>query len=209
MSQYRILFMSLSNIGDAIMTTPVLQALHAMYPDASIDIVADKRSSEVFFHCPYRGRLLHKDKHGFLRGLPALIIKLRSENYDLVVDPRTDFTAYLLRAEKRLTRRHRKPYGAHSVERHMGVIRSLHSINPIPPCVVWTGESDRDFANQVLKEYQGNKLLGIGPGANSLPKIWPHNNYLGLIASLRQEFAAVVLLGNENDRQYHCSESSG
>lgn len=193
--------MSLSNIGDAIMTTPVLQALHALYPGANIDIVADKRSSDIFLHCPYRGRIIHKDKHGVLRGLPALIFELRAERYDLVVDVRSDFAVYLLHAEKRLSRRHRQPYGPHSVERLMGVIRSLHGNNPIPPCVVWTGDADRDFANLVLYEYQGKKLLGIGPGANWPGKIWPQANYLKLIDGLRQEYAAVVLLGNEKDRR--------
>lgn len=200
MAQGRILLISLSNIGDAIMTTPVLQVLHAGYPDASIDIVADKRSSEVFLHCPYRGRIFHKDKQNFLRGLPALVAELRTTRYDIIVDLRSELTAYLLRAEKRLCRWHRKPYGLHSVERHMGVIHALHGMNPIPPCVVWTGDCDRNFAGQVLQGHNGGKLLGIGPGANWPGKIWPQHNYLKLIECLRQEFTAVVLLGNEKDR---------
>ena len=201
MPQNRILFVSLSNIGDAIMTTPVLQALHATYPDASIDIVADRRSSDVFFHCPYRGKIFHKDKHSILRGLPALVYELRSDRYDLVVDLRTDFAAYLLHAEKRLCRRHRKPYGPHSVEQHMGVIHELHGTNPIPSCVVWTGNSDKDFASQALQGYVGKKLLGMGPGANWPGKIWPQENFLGVIECLQQEFAAAVLLGSEKDRR--------
>ncbi|MGH8554776.1 MAG: glycosyltransferase family 9 protein, partial [Gammaproteobacteria bacterium] len=43
-SSGKALFISLSNVGDAIMTTPALELLRARYPDHSIDIVADRRS---------------------------------------------------------------------------------------------------------------------------------------------------------------------
>ncbi len=69
----KILFISLSNIGDAIMTTPVLMALHECYPEAVVDIVGDKRSSEIFKHCPFRGEIFNKQKNMFLRGVPALL----------------------------------------------------------------------------------------------------------------------------------------
>lgn len=195
------MLISLSNIGDAIMTTPVLQALHAGFPEAQIDIVSDRRSSDIFLNCPYRGGIFNKDKQRFLRGLPALLFELRSIRYNLIVDLRTEFTAYLLRADKRLCRRHRKPYGLHSVERHMGVIHAVHGTRPIPSCIVWTGEADRKFAGMTLQEHRGKNLLGIGPGANWPGKIWPQQNYLKLIESLRHKFEAVVLLGDDKDRK--------
>jgi len=65
----KILFISLSNIGDAVMTTPVLQALHELYPEAVIDIVGDQRSSEIFKYCPFLGEIFHKHKSSFLRGV--------------------------------------------------------------------------------------------------------------------------------------------
>lgn len=201
MEPARILLISLSNIGDAIMTTPVLQALHAGFPEALIDIVGDRRSSEIFLHCPYRGRIFNKDKQRFLRGLPALLYELRSIRYNLIVDLRTELIAYLLRADKRLCRWHRKSYGMHSVERHMGVIRAVHGTRPMPPCIVWPGEADRIFANRILQDYRGKDLLGIGPGANWPGKIWPQQNYLKLIERLQHKFGAVVLLGDEKDRK--------
>ena len=201
MTHERILFVSLSNIGDAIMTTPVLQALHDLYPDATIDIVADKRSSVIFLHCPYRGRIFHKDKLGFMRGAPALLYALRRTRYNLIVDLRTELLPYFLRAEKRLGKWHDKPYGTHSVERHMGIIHSLHGTRPVPSCVTWPGEEDMSFARLTLPGPHGKKLLGIGPGANWPGKIWPQQNYLELIERLRREFGAVVLLGDEKDRK--------
>ena len=93
----KLLFVGLSCVGDAVMTTPVLQALHQVYPDAEIDIVADRRSWEIFEHCPYRGDIFYKDKQRFLRGAPALLKELLATRYDVVVDLRTDGLASRLR----------------------------------------------------------------------------------------------------------------
>ena len=40
----KILFITLSNIGDAILTTPTLESLHFKYPNALFDIVGDMDS---------------------------------------------------------------------------------------------------------------------------------------------------------------------
>jgi heptosyltransferase III len=195
-----ILLISLSNIGDAVMTTPVLQALHAKFPDAIIDIVADQRSGDIFLNCPYRGEIIYKNKKSFLRGGPALIRKLRSRKYDLIVDLRTDGLAWLLRGKHRLTRWLSKPYGPHAVEQHMGIIHKLHGNKEIPPCCVWTSEAEEAYTREVLGNLYEKNLLGLGPGANWPGKIWAHKNYLGLIERLNDQFDAVVLLGDSKDR---------
>lgn len=200
MQKKQILFVSLSNIGDAIMTTPVLQALHQKFPDSEIDIVGDQRSSEIFLNCPYRGEIIHKNKHLFLRGGPSLIKKLRSRRFDLVVDLRTDGLAWLLRARKRMTRWQGRPYGPHAVEQHMGVIYKLHCDLAIPNCHVWTSNTEDDFATMVLGEYSGKRLLCLGPGANWPGKIWSDRNYLKLISRMENYFDAVTLLGDKKDR---------
>ncbi len=200
----RILFISLSNIGDAIMTTPVLQALHTRYPEAIIDIVADRRSAEIFMYCPYRGELFFKQKREILRGGWSLLKALRARRYDLIVDLRTDGFAYLLRTDKRLTKWHRKNNGLHSVEQHMGIIGSIYAPAPIPACHIWLGENEIHFANQIIGSYKGKRLLGIGSGANSQKKIWPADRFVSLIDRLRDWFDAAVLFGNKRDQE--CSE---
>ena len=44
----RILIITLSNIGDVILTTPTIQSLHFKFPNATFDIVGDKRSKILF-----------------------------------------------------------------------------------------------------------------------------------------------------------------
>ena len=198
----RILLISLSNIGDAVMTTPVLQALHAIYPDTKIDIVADRRSSDIFLHCPYRGEIYHKEKQRLLRGSLFLLKRLITRKYGLIVDLRTDGLAYLLRADTRLTKWQSNAYGPHAVERHFGVISSLHGNNKIPACHIWVNEDDKLFAREILGGYANKRLLGLGPGANWHGKIWPKEKFLALTEHVKDKFDAVILLGDDYDREY-------
>lgn len=198
----RILFFTLSNIGDAVLTTPALEALHQCFPEATIDLMADPRSSLVFAHCPYRGRIFHKNKKAGWRGLFNLVHQLRRVPYDLVVDLRTDGLAYLLRARKRLTKRGIKPAGPHAVERHMAVVASLlPPTAPIPPCRVWLQAQQVQFAKAQLSPLPGHHWLALGPGANWPPKIWPASAFTALVNGVKNRFDGVVLVGGPQDRE--------
>ena len=198
-----ILLITLSNIGDAVMTTPVLEALHRRYPEASIDLVADRRSSEVFTHCPYRGRILFKEKRAGWRGTLQLVRTLRHTRYDLIVDLRTDGLSYLLRARRRLTKHHRHARGPHAVEQHMGVIAAL-GIADIPPTHIWLTPPLERAAEQRLKTLPGTRWLALGPGANWEPKIWPAERFKDLIVQLADNFDGIILLGGPGDAE-RCS----
>lgn len=201
----KILFITLSNIGDAIMTTPVLQALHKLYPEAVIDIVGDQRSSKIFKYCPFRGRILHKQKQKFLRGGPLLLKDLWFQSYDLIVDIRTDGLAYMIPAGKRYTKfnrkLNRKPTGSHAVQQHMDIISELFQGDP-PQCRVWLSDAEKKFAEEALGKYYGKRLLGLGIGANAEIKIWPKENYLSLLDKTRGFFDAAIFLGNDRDKEF-------
>lgn len=200
MTVERVLVVGLSNIGDAVLTTPVLERLHQLYPQARMDVVGDRRSSALFTHCPYLGRVIHRDKNRGWRGRLALIRELRRVRYDLIVDLRTDGMAYLLRARRRLTKWHRGRHGPHAVEDHMSVIAAINPGGEIPPAAVWPGESERAFAERVLAELPGTRWLALAPGANWAPKTWPAERFAALAETVRGHFDALVLLGGPDDR---------
>jgi heptosyltransferase-3 len=195
----RILLVTLSNVGDALMTTPVMEALHARHPRALMDLVVDPRSSELFAHCPYRGSLVHRDKRQGWRGSLALVRALRRHRYDLVVDLRTDGLAWLLRARRRLTRRGTRRAKGHAVERHFRVIRPYVETDVIPTSRLWLSEREQAFATGMLAALPGGRWLAVGPGARWAPKCWPPDRFQELVQDFRQAFDAVVLLGSRDD----------
>ena len=195
-----ILFISLSNIGDVVMTTPVLERLHGCFPEAVVDVVADPRSRVLFEHCPYRGEILLKPK-GLKGGAALAWLKgLRAKRYDLIVDLRTDFVAWLLRGRKRLTKLGAKPLGPHSVEQHMGVIRRLCG-DEIPAAAVWPGSAAEEEAERLLAEGPGGRRLAIAPGANWEGKIWPAERFVELVREVGGRFDSLVLIGGPGDRE--------
>ena len=196
---HNILLITLSNIGDAVMTTPVMAALHEKYPQAVMDIVTDARAIELFSHCPYKGEIFLKDKQAGWRGVISLVKQLRTKHYDLVVDLRTDGLTLLLRASRRLTRRGSKVAGPHAVQQHFAVMGPREGIIEIPATRLWLSPQDLDFAQQHLTALPGKRWLALGPGARWAPKRWPARAFRELADRLQTQFDAVVLLGSTAD----------
>jgi heptosyltransferase-3 len=194
-----ILLVTLSNIGDALLTTPVMEALHDRHPEAVMDIVADPRSSELFTHCPYRNRIIHRNKRQGWRGSIALVRELRRRRYDLIVDLRTDGLAWLLRGRRRLTRQGARCPEGHAVERHLRVIRRHVGTDDIPPTRIWLTGHELEFASRALADLPGQRWLALGPGARWEPKRWPPRLFRELVQSRCGNFDAVVMLGSQSD----------
>ncbi len=196
----RLLFVTLSNIGDLVMTTPALCALHAAYPDARIDVVADPRSSELLSRCPFLGRLEHRVKREGMAGLLGLVRRLRGERYEAIVDLRTDFLPWLLRGRRRSARWQARDFGPHAVEQHFTVAsRVLPAPCAIPDPHIWLNDDDLAHATRLLGDLPGPRRLVLAPGANWPGKCWPAASYAALACELHSEFDALILLGNAAD----------
>lgn len=200
----RILFITLSNIGDAIMTTPALQLVHEVFPAASVDVVCDPRSHDIFIHCPFRGELILKDKQQGWRGTLQLIRRLRREAYDLIVDLRTDGLAWLLRARRRLTKRNATASGPHAVQQHAAVVAPLAGAR-LPKTRLWLDDAARDTARHRMTALRADDVLAIAPGANWPAKIWPPERFRELADRVTDLVDGCVLVGNTGDRPL-CSE---
>lgn len=192
----RILVITLSNIGDLVMTTPVFEALYTVYPHAVIDVVADKRSSDVLKGAPYLGKIYHREKKGGLVRFFRLIFELRKTYYDAVIDLRTNIIPSMLRSHKRIYKRKRLFSEQHSVDEHYSSLSKLDKLASIPSeCRVYVEEAARSEAAELIKGLCGQKILAIGPGANWPGKIWPASKFEDLVVDLTDYFDGVIQLG--------------
>ena len=85
----RILVMQLQQVGDSVIFTPALAAIHRRWPDAVIDVLASPVSAQLYSRFPWVRRVV-VDPHSTSkasRKLPelALLRALRREKYDVVV----------------------------------------------------------------------------------------------------------------------------
>ena len=196
----RILVVTLSNIGDAAMTTPVFETLHQLYPSSVIDIVGDERSSGIFLGAPYLGVTYHRRKKASLWENMRLVGRLRRQKYDLIVDLRTNLIPILLRGKRRFYKRSRSGVSQHSVEEHMSAILSLLNKEfKTPPCKIYIDKEEARKARAAVSTIPQGRWLAVAPGANWPGKKWAAARYRELIFKLDGQFDAVLLLGIEGD----------
>lgn len=225
-----ILFVTLSNIGDAVLTTPTLAWLHQRYPDAVIDIVCDPRSVDLFVHCPYRGRLLVRDKSHGLQGWLALIQQCRQTHYDMAVDLKTDVLLPFVKAKQKFAKwsainlsslmarlgiatsadMPRLPI-MHSVVKHAHALQPLmadgesplhHQGRRLPNTQLWASRVAVATLQARCDWQPGRRYLVLGLGANSAHKVWPAERYAALLSRLPWSFDAVILLGDQRDQAH-------
>lgn len=195
----RLLVITLSNIGDVVLTTPVLEALSNHFPNTAIDTFADARSAQLLGAAPYLGEIFLYNKRAdwceHLRFLHAL----RRRRYRLVVDLRGPVVAYMLRAEQRLTKPRRRRPGLHAVEEHFAALAPLLPRVAPPPCRLYLSDVDHLLASKLLADLPGKHWLAIAPGANWPGKKWPREHYRALLRFAAQRFDAAIIVGSDQD----------
>jgi heptosyltransferase-3 len=190
----KILLISLSNIGDAIMTTPVISYLYEQNKNAVIDIVCDKKTYEIFRFCPYVNKIFIKNKEkGFIGNL-ALIKTLRQTKYKIAVDLRTDILLFFVKSKKKFFKKNNSKI--HSAQKHFSAVESNYDF--MPKTTIWIPKKiDQKIKKLIPKT--AKKILSLALGANSEHKIWPINNYLNLVNKLDNKFDLIILVGDHRD----------
>ncbi|MGE0485056.1 MAG: glycosyltransferase family 9 protein [Gammaproteobacteria bacterium] len=198
----RLLVVTLSNIGDVVMTTPVLEALAAAFPGQAIDVVGDQRSSDVLRGAPWLGEVFHRDKRGGITAQFELLRRLRRRRYAVAVDLRTPLIPYLLRARRRYARHGRRGHGRHAVEEHFAVVASLLGAKPVPACRLHVDPTAAGAAGKALAMLPATaRWLALAPGANWPGKCWPAAAYRALAERVGERFDGFVVLGSAADRE--------
>ena len=195
----RLLVVTLSNIGDVVMTTPVFEALATAYPNTLIDIFADARSAALLAPAPYAGEVFLYHKRAGWRARSVLLRALRQRRYRVVVDLRGPILGYLLRADTRLCKPSSRSPGHHAVEEHFAALGPLlPGISP-PPCRLYLSAQNTSAAAKLLTALPGREWLALAPGANWPGKKWPRSHYRALLELAAPHFDGAILLGSAQD----------
>ena len=171
----RILFVTSNRVGDAILSTGLLDHLIRTYPRARITIVCGRVAEGVFARMPNRERTVILDKQPYGRHWLALWARMARRKWDLVVDIRGSALAWLVPTTRRAVWR-RKP-GSKITE--LAAVLKLH---PAPLPVAWTAPEDRARARRLLAD--GPPIIALGPTANWAPKAWPAERFAALFQAL-------------------------
>jgi ADP-heptose:LPS heptosyltransferase len=180
----RILFITSNRIGDAVLSTGLLDHLLRAHPTARFTIVCGPVAEGLFTHMPRRDTTIVMEKRRYGRHWLPLWWHAVQRSWDLVVDIRASAMGYIVPTRRRAVMR--KSQG-HKTEQLARILR----LNPPPLPVVWTSPEDRTRAEHLLPA--GPPILALGPTANWTGKVWPPERFAELAHSLRHATPRVAV----------------
>ncbi len=200
----KILFITLSNIGDCILSLPVLDVLRKEYPQARISCLVPERPKEIFTNNPALEKIIVFNKHAKLSDKIKLFFSLSREKFDIVVDLRNSFFGAFLPAKKRSSPLRFIPGKLrHMKDRHLfWACFSGYSFRSVKQQSLVIMPEDVNYIEGFLngaKLTRSAKLIVVAPGARSQIKRWDKQNFSQLCIRLIQEGWDVVLAGDKTD----------
>src|SRR5487761_1377226 len=173
----RILFVTATRIGDAVLSTGLLRYLTERYPGAALTIAAGPLAAPLFAEVPGLARLIVVEKKP--RGLHWLSLwrEVAKTHWDLAVDLRGSALAYLLWA-----RRRRVTAKGNPEEPRVRRLARAFDLEPPPAPMLWLGERHLEAAAKLVPP--DAPLLVIGPAANWERKEWRAARFAELASRL-------------------------
>ena len=207
-----ILFITSSRIGDAVLSTGLLDYLIKLHPHSRITVAVGRIPAELFQSFPNVNRVLTIDKRKF--GLHWLSVwkKCFGTKWAIVVDLRSGGISTFLRSESsfifRSQRRARKYiiFGARQLSKNhrLEEMAKIFNLRKPPNPKIFVSEKDCEYAKNIIPKK--DLVLAFGPTANWIAKKWRTERFLQLAQKLIRknglfEESKIVIFGLEHERE--------
>ena len=201
----RILVITLSNTGDVILTTPVIEALSRAHPDARIDIVVGPNGREVFEKNTRISKVFIYDKHSGIFEKFRLIKKLRKIRYNLAIDLKNTAIPFLISAKYKSKSIGRKKGLLHKREEHLDILKPMGIETEGIPLKIELSDDDIRTAEGLLKSIKGGYVV-VSPGAKSHTKRWPPEYFGGISDLINERLGYEIVLVGKDDGNHPDSD---
>ncbi|MDD5045004.1 MAG: lipopolysaccharide heptosyltransferase II [Candidatus Omnitrophica bacterium] len=224
-SNFKILVIKLSSLGDAILSTAAIRELRKKFPapNYKIKVLAGKDSKDVFRNCPYIDGYTtydYKDRDGGIKGLFKVAKELRRENFNGVIDFQNNRRSHLLSWLSMIPNRFGYDNRKLSFLLNYRVKDSGQPMDPVthqfkvlnmlgvtiedPYLEMWPSRQDEKAIADFLEKQWLKKdetLIGINLGASLRwrTKVWPQEHLIELCVTLAKKGFRVLFTGTEAD----------
>jgi heptosyltransferase-2 len=211
----KILYITLSNLGDAMMALPAFDFLRRECPQSQITVVVGPRTRCVFENHPDVGELIVFDKHAPLKDKIRLFLRLKRAKFDCIIDLKNTFYRWGLRAAYKNPAWIKYPHWCqHSSQKHLyKAIVALrgHAIDEEhfeelntrrnPSFIL---NQDFETVSNLLAGYgilEGQEFALIVPGALSSLKRWAKDGFIEVGREIIRKYGLkVVVAGIAEER---------
>lgn len=216
MNPQKILVIRLSSLGDVVLATPALRALHQRFPKAEIHVATRTEYAPLVFPSPWVNRvqtLDRKEEKGFV----AYLKGIRQEEYDLVVDlhatlrsrmiAQASGAGMILRYRKAVLGRRtlvafkaKKAFQAKQVvDRYLECLSPLGIEKPSRQPEVVLDSKEKAFGREFLGK--SGPFIALVPGAKHATKRWLKDGFVEVGKRLWQEDkVGIVVLGSDEEK---------
>jgi len=173
----KILFVTATRIGDAVLSTGLLAHLVERYPDARLTIAAGPLAAPLFAAVPRVDAVIAVEKQPHRLHWAALYRQVALTRWDLVVDLRGSALAYLMWAGAR-----RIMAKGDAREHRVQQLARLFALDPAPAPRLWLTPAHETRAAALVPP--GGPVLAFGPAANWRGKEWRAERFAELAERL-------------------------
>ncbi len=208
----KILIIQTAFIGDVILATPVIEALHKAFPDAAIHFLLRKGNEGLLKNHPFVKQVIIWDKKKEkLKNLFRILRQLRREHYDLAINLQRFLSTGIFTSFCGATARigfkknplslffthrikHEIGTGKHECERNLELIVPIAGGGWEKRPVLYP--SSEDYA--AVAFLKSESYVCMAPTSVWFTKQWPPEKWVELISSLPKE-TKVYLTGGPSD----------
>lgn len=201
-----VLVVTLSNIGDVILTTPVITAVAQQYPKAAVTVVCGPKAAPLLSGSGWIDKLVVYDKKASLLKKWRFLQELRRANYECAVDLRNSAIPFLISAKKRSS--FLRKFSAKQMRaRHSEVLAQMGlPSSPAPVFDFYHADDEARIMNKL--KYKGaspdRPWILISPAAASSVKSWKLEGFKEVIQKLLETQDADIVLAGEASSAEAC-----
>lgn len=224
LSDFRILIIKFSSLGDIILSTAAIRAIRKKFVfNYKIIFLVAEESKEALMNCPYIDELLvcdfkNRDKGMF--GFMKLARSLRKKSFDIIIDLQNNRRSHILS----LLSGAGNSYGYNNkklgfllkksikndrqildpVSHQFRILKNLGIELDDPRLELWPQESDLRYAEDFLGSHwlirnQGIVGMNISASQKWLTKNWPLSHIAKLCEELNRRNIQMMITGTQND----------
>ncbi len=179
----KILFITSTRIGDAVLSTGILNHLIQTYDNSEITVVCGPLPASLFEGFPKVSKIIalkKQKRHGHWIELWKQTSKTK---WDIVIDLRNSAVSRLIRSKKRYVFGNQIDKSLHKVAQ----AAQLLDLTYIPDPALYFTTEQNEFAKNILKDFEGEKIIAVGPTANWIGKTWEADKFIKVIEWLRSD----------------------
>lgn len=173
----KILFITSNRLGDAILSTGILDALGQSHDQVNFTIACGAIPAPLFKEWPGLQELIILKRKPFLGHWFSLWAKVVRESWDIIVDVRGSAIAYCVKTNQRFVWRSTEDL-THRVEQ----LAAMVNMKSVPyPNLYFSKERLQKFKSY----FEDNRpVIALAPTANWIGKEWPQSYFLKLIKKI-------------------------